>query len=436
MGQGGDPRGDAPIRFGTSGWRGVLGEDFTVARLRRVLGAVGRWLAREGAGAEVIVAHDTRFLGERLASLAVSVLHAHGQRPVLAQGAVPTPVVARAIRRRRARLGVVFTASHNPPEYQGLKLLDASGGSLGRDQTDHIEALLAAPGADPLPPARRARTLDVTTPYLEDLLAVIERGPIARARLQVCYDAMHGAGAPVLSRALERLGARVTLLHGEPDPRFGGASPDPAPERLRELSRRRARAGGDCASGSRPMATPIASRPSMPAGACCRRPLRSRCSSIIWRAAGGSGAASRSRSRRARSSSGSPRRIGLAVTRHPIGFRCLSQALMSGAADAAADESGGFALGSFGADKDGILSGCLLAELVADEPRAAARPAPRARASPWALRLRPRRAACAAPCARGARAPARGAAGACRRPARARGDRAATACAWSSTTAS
>jgi phosphomannomutase len=273
-------------------------------------------------------------------------------------------VVARAIRRRRARLGVVFTASHNPPEYQGLKLLDASGGSLGRDQTDHLEALLATPGADPLPSAHRTRRLDVTTPYLEDLLAVIERGPIARARLQVGYDAMHGAGAPVLARALERLGARVTLLHGEPDPRFGGASPDPAPERLRELSRR-LRAGRGLRLG---LATDgDADRfAAVDAGGGVLSETASIALLVDHLARSGRiqrgvalSIATGSLVERVAASH------GLAVTRHPIGFRYLSQALMSGAADAAADESGGFALGSFGADKDGILSGCLLAELVA-----------------------------------------------------------------------
>jgi len=364
MGQGSDPRGDAPIRFGTSGWRGILGEDFTFPRLRSVLAAVGRWLASQGAPAEVIVAHDTRFLGERMAALAVAVMHAHGQRPVLAAGAVPTPVVARAIRRRRARAGLVFTASHNPPEYHGLKLLDASGGSLGPDQTRSIEALIAAPGADPEPPAPRVRTLDLVTPYLEDLLAVVERGPIARARLRVFYDAMHGAGAPVLTTALERLGARVTLLRGEPDPRFGGVAPDPVPERLRELSRSVRGARGLClglatdGDADRFAAVDAAGRALSETHAIAllvdhlarsgriRRgvALSIATGSLVERVAAG---------------------FGLAVTRHPIGFRFLSQALTSGVADAAADESGGFALGSFGTDKDGILAGCLFAELAA-----------------------------------------------------------------------
>ena len=80
MGQGGDPCSEAPIRFGTSGWRGILGDDFSFPRLRRVLDAVGRWLSAQGSRAEVIVGHDTRFLGERMAALAAAILHAHGQR--------------------------------------------------------------------------------------------------------------------------------------------------------------------------------------------------------------------------------------------------------------------------------------------------------------------------------------------------------------------
>jgi phosphoglucomutase len=106
----------------------------------------------------VIVAHDTRFLGERMAALAAAALRAQGQRPLLAKGAVPTPVIARAIRRRRARAGLVFTASHNPPEYQGLKLLDASGGSLAPDQARRIESLLGVPGEVVAAPSARVRT--------------------------------------------------------------------------------------------------------------------------------------------------------------------------------------------------------------------------------------------------------------------------------------
>ena len=365
MGQGGEPRGDAPIRFGTSGWRGILGEDFTFPRLRLVLSAVGRWLGQQpGGGGEVIVAHDTRFLGERMAALAASAMHAHGQRPLLARGAVPTPVVARAIRRRRARAALVFTASHNPPDYQGLKLLGASGGSLGPDQTLRIESLLRATGDEPAAAPQPVRSLDLVAPYLKELLAVVDRTPIARARLRVVYDAMHGAGAPVLTSALTSLGARVRLLRGEPDPRFGGAAPDPVPERLRELSRS-LRAARGLALG---LATDGDADRFAAVDSDGRLLSQTQAVALLVDHLARSG-----RIRRGVALSVAAGSLvekvaqghGLSVTRHPIGFRFLSRELGSGAADAAADESGGFALGSFSADKDGILSGCLLAELMA-----------------------------------------------------------------------
>ena len=356
----------APIRFGTSGWRGVLGEDFTLARLHRVLAAVGRWLQSEGAPGEVIVAHDTRPLGDRMARLAAAALRQHGQRPLLAKGAVPTPVIARAIRRRRARAGLVFTASHNPPEYHGLKLLGASGGSLAPAPIRRIEALLAEAGEPESAALARARRLDLAAAYLEDLLALIEGGPIARARLRVVYDAMHGAGAPVLASALRRSGARVRLLRGRPDPRFGGQAPDPIPERLgglvRALRGARGLALGLATDGDADRFTAV------DAGGRVLSPTQAVALLIDHLARSG-------RIRRGLALSvatGSlvekiAREHGLAVTRHPIGFRLLSERLAAGAADAAADESGGFALGSFSADKDGILAGCLLAELMASQ---------------------------------------------------------------------
>ncbi len=364
MGKAREPRGDAPIRFGTSGWRGILGEEITFPRLRAALAAVGRWLSRDGARGEVIVAHDTRFLGDRMAALAAAMLQAHGQRVVLATGAVPTPVIARAIRRRRARAGLVFTASHNPPEYHGLKLLDASGGSLGPDQTRQIERLIAASGGECAPAPVRVRTLDLVAPYQKDLLAVVDRAPIARTRLRVVYDAMHGAGAPVLTSLLVKLGARVRLLHGEPDPRFGGAAPDPVPERLRLLSSTLRAVGGRCLG----LATDGDADRFAVVDRDGRVLTETQSVALLVDHLARSGRIRRGVALSIATGSFVARIAqdhGLAVTRHPIGFRFLSRELASGAADAAADESGGFALGSFSGDKDGILSGCLLAELAA-----------------------------------------------------------------------
>jgi len=227
---------DAPICFGTSGWRGILGEEITFPRLRVALHGIARWLARE-AGREVVVAHDTRFLGERMADLAARILAEHGARPVLGKGALPTPVAARAVLRRGAAGAVVLTASHNPAEYHGLKVLGAWGGGIDDATARRIEGWIAR--ARPVEPAAGPplRPVDLRAPYLRELLRCLDRERLERARLRVVYDAMHGAGAGVLDTALERLGARVELHRGEPDPRFGGLSPDPTRERLQPLAR-------------------------------------------------------------------------------------------------------------------------------------------------------------------------------------------------------
>ncbi|HSJ95608.1 MAG TPA: phosphoglucomutase/phosphomannomutase family protein, partial [Myxococcota bacterium] len=138
-----------PIRFGTSGWRGVLADEVTLPRAEALVEGVARWLcepgprggrADGGRSARVLVAHDTRFLGRALAARARSRLAAAGHRPVLADSPVPTPVVAHAVRTGAADAALIFTASHNPPEYQGAKVFAAWGGCVTDEQARRIEA--------------------------------------------------------------------------------------------------------------------------------------------------------------------------------------------------------------------------------------------------------------------------------------------------------
>jgi phosphomannomutase len=353
----------APIRFGTSGWRGVLAEDFTWPRLRAALHAVGAWFAEEGGG-EVVVAHDTRFLSEPMAEEAARILAAHGVRPVLGQGPVPTPVAARAVLRRRAAGAVVLTASHNPPEYQGLKVLAASGGCIDDASARRIEGRI---GRDPWPgraPGAAPRRVDLCAPYLRELLRCLDVERIERARARVVYDAMHGTGAGVLDVALSRLGLRVRVLRGDPDPRFGGSPPDPTPPRLRGLARevrrlRGARLGlatdGDA---DRFAALDAAGRPFSETEALALLVDHLARSGRLERGVAVSIATGSLVERVAASH-------GLPLRRHPIGFKHLSRALLRGEADVAGEESGGFAFAGFGRDKDGILAGCLLAEMAA-----------------------------------------------------------------------
>ncbi|MGI9591243.1 MAG: phosphoglucomutase/phosphomannomutase family protein, partial [Myxococcota bacterium] len=225
---------DRPIRLGTSGWRGVFGEEFTLPRLRAALRGAASWFAASGGG-EVVVGHDTRFLADRMAEQAAFALGEAGLRALLGRGPTPTPVVARAVRRRRAQGALVLTASHNPPEYHGLKVLGPEGGCIGDADARVLERAIARADAGPLAGAR-PRASDLRAVYQRELLRRIDTAAIARARPRVFYDAMHGTGAGLLDAALTRAGARVRTLHGDPDPRFGGHPPDPRPEHLRGLS--------------------------------------------------------------------------------------------------------------------------------------------------------------------------------------------------------
>jgi phosphomannomutase len=350
------------IRFGTGGWRGILAQDFTFERLARALHGAARFFAASGGG-EVVVAHDTRLLGERMAELAARVLAAHGLEPIVARGAVATPVATRAVQRRGAAGAVVLTASHNPPEYQGLKVFGRSGAALDGREARRVEGWIGRAPARVREAARRFPQRDLRAAYLRDLARLLDRRALARARLEVAYDAMHGAGAGTLDAALEQAGVRVLRLRAQPDPGFGGAAPDPTPERLAAL-RRAVRAlplgvatdgdadrfsavleGGHVLSATDALALLVDH---------LARTGRARRGLALSQAVG-------SFAERVAAAHGLP------VLRCPPGFAQLSRALREGRADLAGDESGGFAFAGFGLDKDGMLAALLCAEAAAAE---------------------------------------------------------------------
>jgi phosphomannomutase len=227
------------IRFGTSGWRGILADDFDFGGVRAATAAVARWARESGRRPRVVVAHDTRFLGDRFANVAARVLTAAGIRPIRASGPVPTPVASFAVRHRRAAAGIIFTASHNPPEYHGLKVVAPWGGGPTEEITGRLEAWAAEVLASGPPPESEppGGTVDLCGPYLEELLGQLDRSCLQRSGVRVFYDALHGTGAGVLDEALRRCGLAVEVRRGDRDPYFGGSSPDPVPERLTSLAR-------------------------------------------------------------------------------------------------------------------------------------------------------------------------------------------------------
>ena len=234
------------IKFGTSGWRGVIADDFTFSRVRAVTQAIADHLAAQGLKDKgVVVGYDTRFMSERFAAESVKVFAANGIRSFLANRDVPTPAVAFDIIRRKAAAGINFTASHNPPEYNGLKLSSPWGGPALPETTIDIEVRANALidknsiAVMPLAEARQkgmVEDVDLRKAYLEDLKKKIDFEPIKKAKLKIAVDLLYGTGRDYLDSVLKDAGCAVTVVHGHRDPMFGGRSPEPSEDNLAELA--------------------------------------------------------------------------------------------------------------------------------------------------------------------------------------------------------
>lgn len=239
------------LTFGTDGWRAVIAEEFTFANLRRVALATADVVAqRAGAGAGLVVGYDTRFLSDRFARTVADTVAARGLRAELSHVVCPTPALSLAVRGRGAAGGVMITASHNPPEWNGYKIKGPYGGPAFGDLVAAVED--AIPADDPGPADRGAGEQDFVTPYLDRLRDAVDLPVIAAARLRVAVDAMHGAAGSLLADLLGAAGVDVVPVRTDPDPLFGGLSPEPVPVNLGPLSaavRRSGAALGLCTDG-------------------------------------------------------------------------------------------------------------------------------------------------------------------------------------------
>ena len=234
------------IQFGTSGWRGIIADDFTFARVRVVTQAIADHLAALGLKDRgVVVGYDTRFLSERFALESAKVLAAAGIRAFLSNRDVPTPVVSYEIIRRKAAGGINFTASHNPPEYNGLKFSPAWGGPALPETTKEIEAranaLLERNSITAMPAAEAKEKglleeLDLRKSYLDDVRKKVDCDVIRKAKLKVAVDLLYGTGRGYLDVLLQDSGCAVTAFHEQRDALFGGRSPEPSEENLEELA--------------------------------------------------------------------------------------------------------------------------------------------------------------------------------------------------------
>ncbi|HCZ05977.1 MAG: hypothetical protein PWP37_29 [Thermotogota bacterium] len=236
------------IKFGTSGWRDIIADGFTFENVRRVSKAIATFLLSRHDSPEVIVGFDTRFMTEKFAEVVSGVLTANGVRVHLCEEPVPTPVISHAIISQRLSGGVNITASHNPPEYCGIKFNPESGGPALPEVTEEIERLIDKIQAEgenityiSLSEAHSSGRLTVARPkeaYLSYLEKLVDFTAIKKAELNVVVDLLYGTAKGYLDEILKRHGLKVKVLHDYRDPYFGGHRPEPDGRRLGELGER------------------------------------------------------------------------------------------------------------------------------------------------------------------------------------------------------
>ena len=249
-----------PIKFGTDGWRAVISDEFTFANVRHVSQAIADHILKDttDSGSDtpplVIVGFDTRFLSDRYAAEVARVLAGNGIRVYLSKSDCPTPAVSHAIRHLKATGGIMVTASHNPPRYNGIKYKAAFGGSAMPAETAQIEAHLQAnlaSGRRPLladwaieqgslPPQASGAEItrfDPMPDYLAHVRSLINLDVIARSGLRVLIDPMYGAGRGYMRALLAEAGLVADEIHGEMNPGFGGIHPEPISRNLGDLMR-------------------------------------------------------------------------------------------------------------------------------------------------------------------------------------------------------
>ncbi|HYE30774.1 MAG TPA: phosphoglucomutase/phosphomannomutase family protein [Methylomirabilota bacterium] len=233
------------IKFGTSGWRGIIAQDFTFDNVRIASQAIADYLKAELSNAKsdihgrapvVILGHDTRFLGPQFCAAAAEILEQNGLQPLLCERDAPTPVISHNIRSRKAIGGINMTASHNPAEYQGLKFSTSNGAAAPPEVTRQIEAHAARLIASKWKPTvaqigiYQGKTFDPRPDYLAQIEKLIDFATIKKAKLKLAVEFMYGTGRGYLDTLLERADAQLIRFHDQPNPLFGGHHPEPNSE--------------------------------------------------------------------------------------------------------------------------------------------------------------------------------------------------------------
>ena len=229
------------IKFGTDGWRAIIAKDFTVANVSRVAYATAEWTVKNFKKPSIVIGHDCRFGGKLFVETAVKVFVSKGIKVHMAKNFISTPMISLGVKELKASIGVVITASHNPPDYNGYKLKGDFGGPLSTEKVEEVESLI--PSEDKIYLNQidienqiekgNVKIIDLEKMYIDKVKSSFDLEAIKNSGLNFAYDAMFGAGQNVM----KKLFPEMTFLHCDHNPSFNNQAPEPIDKNLREFSK-------------------------------------------------------------------------------------------------------------------------------------------------------------------------------------------------------
>ena len=373
-----------PIHFGTDGWRAVISDTFTFANLRMVAQAIADAtisdLRKNGAlndtgGPNIILGFDTRFMSDRFARDVARVLAANGLTVLLAQSDCPTPAISYAVQDLGALAGIMITASHNPPRYNGIKLKSAHGSSASREQCRRVEVYLndnesqgRGPNLMDYEIAKSKGLIKRFNPiprYYEHLRKLIDFDVIADNPQHIVVDSMYGSGRGVIAGILQGTGTEVHEVRNRMNPGFGGVHPEPISKYLDALAAAISNGEGNLGLATDGDADRIGAMDGRGGFVDPHKIMALALEYLVnKRKLSGKVVRTVSTTRMLDRMAG---KYGLEITETPVGFNHIADHMMNGDVLIGGEESGGISFKGHIPEGDGILMGLLLVEIVADK---------------------------------------------------------------------
>ena len=368
----------AHIRFGTSGWRGLIADDFTFTNVRITSQAIAEYLISAGLQAKgLIVGYDTRFLSEAFAHQAAKVLTGNGIETFLCTEKTPTPAISYEIVRRQAAGAINITASHSPAEYNGLKFSSPDGGLALPEITRRIEIRaqgligfsdIKEMGIKEAEAKGILKRIDLKGDYLSRLGEIVDWEILGSSGLKVVADPLYGTARGYLDEALKMAGCQAKVLHDWRDPYFGNAAPDPSEENLKELAFEVMESGshlglatdGDADRFGIVDADGTFISPNHILALLLKYLIQTR----RWE-----GAVARSVATTHLIDSVA-KKYGIAVIETPVGFKYIGELISKNLLIIGGEEGGGLSIRGHIPEKDGILTCLLVSEMVARSNKA------------------------------------------------------------------